>query len=909
MGSKTRAGFGAEEKGFRWGIFILLMVLYALLLNPRCWPKEQDSGFRIQDSGPAIHNSPITNHQSLFTIFSHQANPYVPSTLTVIGLEERPRWIGALQAPPQAAGPEHADQVLLKVYDAVNGALKANATLSGGSTNPTPHNADQVFLAIYDPTTGTIRINIVAGSITDPQLASAYSGVGACGANTWARTLNKNAAPTCTQPAFSNISGTVAASQLPAPSASSLGGVESLAQTSHQWINSISTSGAPASSQPASSDLSDASSLLLTTNNMRHQYVAGTGGVTANKLVKLATDGTVVAVTGNEMMLGIAETTAVQGANVVVDKFGPSTCVAEGSITAGDYVMVGSTDPTACKDTGQTLLTNISLSVRLPGKAIASASNGQTFAISSWPRFGSQITATDLPNPTASTLGGIESLAAVNHKWINTISTSGVPSATQPGVADLSDTPSQGQVLAGPSAYGATTATGAFRALAPQDMPSGVLSCAVLDNAICTSSVDASGNPNYLAAGSGATIDVNGNSIPLTYFVGGVYQQINSQLAITATTPASDTAYFIIVKQDTSNANPVNSDLVATNIVPAYQYTAPTCSASATATNPHFWYDLSSNTAKWCTTNGGSFSAQASLVLGVAVVSSSPAVVAVLSEPYRLNPYKRYEVFGNGSEGALTVTGTSTVNNMHQYNFVLVDGGTLTHSAGATMGLFITSQNPVLLISSGAISVNAKGASGGTGGTGTGPAANGGYEPGATGGGGGGAGSLYTGGAGGSIVGLTVQAGGIGGGAGGGVGANGTGGSSTVTAIGLLTYNNYVMGFSGGGGAGAGDGSSNGGSGGRSGGVVVIRAPSILIASGASISAVGGNGTAPAGGNAGGGGGAGGGTAIAAAGFITDGAGGSPTPTATGGNYGAGSGTGGHGGAGGAGSGLALKMW
>jgi len=38
MGSKTRAGFGVEEKGFRWGIFILLVVLYALFLNPRCWP-------------------------------------------------------------------------------------------------------------------------------------------------------------------------------------------------------------------------------------------------------------------------------------------------------------------------------------------------------------------------------------------------------------------------------------------------------------------------------------------------------------------------------------------------------------------------------------------------------------------------------------------------------------------------------------------------------------------------------------------------------------------------------------------------------------------------------------------------------------------------------------------------------
>lgn len=51
-------------------------------------------------------------------------------------------------------------------------------------------------------------------SVADADLASNYSGVGACGANQWASTLNDNGAPTCTQPAFTNISGNVAVSQL-----------------------------------------------------------------------------------------------------------------------------------------------------------------------------------------------------------------------------------------------------------------------------------------------------------------------------------------------------------------------------------------------------------------------------------------------------------------------------------------------------------------------------------------------------------------------------------------------------------------------------------------------------------------------------------------------------------------------
>jgi len=54
----------------------------------------------------------------------------------------------------------------------------------------------------------------------------------------------------------SNISsGTLSSARLPTPSASALGGIESYGAVSHQWINSISTAGAPTSSQPAFSDI------------------------------------------------------------------------------------------------------------------------------------------------------------------------------------------------------------------------------------------------------------------------------------------------------------------------------------------------------------------------------------------------------------------------------------------------------------------------------------------------------------------------------------------------------------------------------------------------------------------------------------------------------------------------------
>jgi hypothetical protein len=65
------------------------------------------------------------------------------------------------------------------------------------------------------------------------------------------------------QPAFSDISGTVAASQLPNPSASTLGGVESISAVTSKWINAISTSGVPSATQPSITDLAVGTSANL----------------------------------------------------------------------------------------------------------------------------------------------------------------------------------------------------------------------------------------------------------------------------------------------------------------------------------------------------------------------------------------------------------------------------------------------------------------------------------------------------------------------------------------------------------------------------------------------------------------------------------------------------------------------
>ena len=49
-----------------------------------------------------------------------------------------------------------------------------------------------------------------------------------------------------------------------------------------------------------------------------------------------------------------------------------------------------------------------------------------------------RLVGTDLPLPTPSSLGGIESFAQIAHEWLNSISTSGVPAASQPAFPDIS---------------------------------------------------------------------------------------------------------------------------------------------------------------------------------------------------------------------------------------------------------------------------------------------------------------------------------------------------------------------------------------------------------------------------------------------------------------------------------------
>jgi hypothetical protein len=140
----------------------------------------------------------------------------------------------------------------------------------GPFVRESPQAANQVFCApaagkgfgLFRALIATDIPNLNFSKISGGIVPIAQGGTGVTlaatgGASQVLKQVSSGANITVAQLAFTDISGTASGAQLPNPSSSTLGGVESLAAVSHKWINTISTSGVPAATQPATTDLSD----------------------------------------------------------------------------------------------------------------------------------------------------------------------------------------------------------------------------------------------------------------------------------------------------------------------------------------------------------------------------------------------------------------------------------------------------------------------------------------------------------------------------------------------------------------------------------------------------------------------------------------------------------------------------
>jgi hypothetical protein len=134
----------------------------------------------------------------------------------------------------------------------------------GTSVSPTPPTTGQFFK--YDGIfwKGYLITTADLPTLPNPS-ASTLGGVESLAAvgSKWINTISTSGVPSATQPNYTDLAGV-----LPNPSATTLGGIESIAAAAHNFLTSISTSGVPAKAQPACGDLSDASAACNSLTNL-----------------------------------------------------------------------------------------------------------------------------------------------------------------------------------------------------------------------------------------------------------------------------------------------------------------------------------------------------------------------------------------------------------------------------------------------------------------------------------------------------------------------------------------------------------------------------------------------------------------------------------------------------------------
>lgn len=247
----------------------------------------------------------------------------------------------------------------------------------------------------------------------------------------------------------------------------------------------------------------------------------GTGGaVTLNGATSGSATIGVKAVAGTSIVFNLPTTNGSLNNVLITDGAGNTSWVSAGG---GTVSSVGLALPGIFTVTNSPVTSTGTLTATLNTQTANTVWSGPASGAAATPTFRSLVGA-DLPNPSSSSLGGVQSAAAVVHQWVNSISTSGVPVLSQPAFADISGSITPAQC---PNPTASTTGCiQSYAAVASQWI-----------NAISTGGVPSSSQPTFS--------DVAGQaSLPQLPSIGGT--TILSNITGGTATPAANSLTSII---------------------------------------------------------------------------------------------------------------------------------------------------------------------------------------------------------------------------------------------------------------------------------------------------------------------------------------------------------------------------